>query len=142
MKAAIKFILTYYGVSILLLILSGLILKSLDGEIASYLLWFYIYNIVIGIIIFPLITFVLQLLNVNVIWKLIICILILLVTLNIVPFFADGERIITNDVLKGFFSNQHSLLGFNNVGIHIIALISFTVTYLLYRNEKFWSSNI
>lgn len=140
MKSGIKFILTYYGISVLLLFLSVFVVPSIRGEIIAYLIWFYIMNLVIGIIVFPPIVWALKKIELDTIGKSIICFLILLVILNI-PFWADDGHVLTVDVFKGFFQGQPSLIGFNNVGLHVIAIISFVISSLLFHKNKFLSDN-
>lgn len=136
MKVGVKFILTYYGLSILFLFLSGQVVLGLAGEIMSYLLWFYIYNIIIGIIVFPFALILIRKLNVMGGWKLGICFFVVLVLLN-VPLLADSGHIITLEALKELFDKGLRGVSFNVMGIQLIAIVSFLIAGWMFRREFF-----
>jgi hypothetical protein len=129
MKEAIKFILIYHGVSIALLILSQTVLGLLSTEIFSYAIWLYVFYLIIGVMVF----FLFGLLadryklssNVRLIWYIILSLFIL----NSIPFFEEN-RILTLEVLKGLLGRGK--LEFSNIGLHVVAVISFIVSYLIY----------
>ena len=137
MKIGIKFILIYYGLSILFLFISGQFVKGLTGETLSYLLWFYIYNIVLGIIFFPIVLLMISKLNMKDLWKSLICFLTILILLNVVPFFANNGQIITIDALKELFSKDRKGFNFNISGIHLIAIISFVIASMIFERKFF-----
>ncbi|MBS1605373.1 MAG: hypothetical protein JST42_22105 [Bacteroidetes bacterium] len=134
MKIGVKFILTYYGLSILFMVAAGQVVKGLAGETMSYLLWFYIYSIVIGIIVFPVTLVLVRKLDMRGIWRLVICFFVLLLLFN-VPFFFDDGRIITVDAIKDGFSRGPGGFGFNRGGIHLVAIVSFAITGWIFRKE-------
>ena len=113
MKAGIKFILTYYALSILFLFISGWFVKGLAGEEMSYLLWFYIYNVVLGVIIFPVSLLMIRRLSIGNLWKAGICFLIILVLLNVVPYFAGDGQLLTAEALRELFGTSREGLNFN-----------------------------
>ena len=141
MKAGFKFIATYSILSIALFGISKLIFKELTIEIFSYLLFYYIITLSIGVVSYPILNWVLEKYGATARWKLILSLLLCLTVINCVPFFYDNGRVLTLDVIKGVFTD-HSLLGFNNLGIHIIAIISFATSFFLYRNDSYWLGNL
>lgn len=141
MKAGIKFIATYSMLSMGLFGISKLIFKELTIEIFSYLLYYYVITLGIGVILYPVLSWALEKYNTAPKLKLVLSLLILFFILNCVPFFYDNGRVLTFDVVKGIFAD-HSLLGHNNLGVHIIAIISFVSSYLLYRNDNYWIVNV
>ena len=125
-------------------VLSGLertfFIYTCTGEIFVYLLWFYIYNLIIGIIVFPVVQLITDSLNINNFWKILICFSTVMILLNVVPYIHDS-RMITIDILTGIFRKDRLLLGFNNLGIHLIAITSFIVSYLILQRPGL-STNI
>lgn len=137
MKEGIKFIATYSILSFALFGISKLIFKELTAEIFSYLLFYYIITLSIGVILYPILSWLLDKYGVSVKLKFIFSLFLCILIINSLPFFYDNGRLLIVDIAKGIFTNQ-SLLGFNNIGIHIIAIISFIVCYVLYRDDKYW----
>jgi hypothetical protein len=137
MKEGIKFIATYSILSFALFGISKLIFKELTAEIFSYLLFYYIITLSIGVILYPILSWLLDKYGVSVKLKFIFSLFLCILIINSLPFFYDNGRLLIIDIAKGIFINQ-SLLGFNNIGIHIIAIISFIVCYVLYRDDKYW----
>lgn len=136
MKIGIKFIIVYHSISILLLILVNAIFKLLTKEIFAYTLWFYIFNFILGLIVFPLFSLFANKLKFKLTGFVIGSIIICLCLLNSIPFFEE-RRILTVEVIRGVY--QHQLLEFANIGIHIIAAISFVISYIfLFRIQKLW----
>ncbi len=133
MKKGLTFILTYYGISILFFLLAGQLIRGLSGEVLSYVLWFYIYNIVIGVVIFPLIILIVRNLNLKIFWKLLICFLVILTLLNVVPFFTDHGKLITIEALKELFGKGQQEFNFNYIGIHLVAIVTFLFTGMIYK---------
>jgi hypothetical protein len=140
MKEGIKFIATYSILSLALFGVSKLIFKELTVEIFSYLLFYYIITLSIGIILYPILSWLLDKYGISAGWKFLFSLLMVIIIINFIPFFYDNCRILTFDVMKGIFTNQSSL-GFNNIGVHIISIISFIVCYFLYRDDEYWTSN-
>ncbi len=139
MKDGIKFIVSYSVLSICLFAISKLFFKELTSEIFSYLIFYYIITMSIGIILYPILSWLLGRYKLSLIFKLICSFLFCLTVINAIPFFYDNGRILFMDAVNGVFKN-HSMLGFNNLGVHLVALISFTVCYLLYRKDNFWAN--
>ncbi len=137
MKEGIKFIATYSILSFALFGISKLIFKELTAEIFSYLLFYYIITLSIGVILYPIVSWLHDKYGVSVKLKFIFSLFLCILIINSLPFFYDNGRLLIVDIAKGIFTNQ-SLLGFNNIGIHIIAIISFIVCYVLYRDDKYW----
>lgn len=136
MKKAIRFILIYHGVSIALLILSQTLLELLTMEIFAYAIWLYVFYLIIGVVVFFLFgsladRFKLSS-NVRLIWYIILSLFIL----NSIPFFEEN-RILTLEVLKSLSGSGK--LEFGNMGLHVIAAISFIVSYLIcfFHKNKF-----
>lgn len=137
MKDGIKFIVSYSVLSICLFAISKLFFKELTSEIFSYLIFYYIITISIGVILYPILSWLLDKYKLSLIFKLTCSFIFCLIVINIIPFFYDNGRILFIDAVTGIFKN-HSMLGFNNLGVHLVAIISFTVCYLLYRRDNFW----
>lgn len=133
MKSSIKFILSYYGISILLLFLSNVV-GLIKAEIAAYLLWFYIFNTIIGLVVFPLAMWCVQKIDIARVWKFIVCFFVLIVLLN-VPYLVEDGTILTIDLIKGICKGEHSSIGFNNGGIHLVAIFSFIICCFLFRSK-------
>ena len=141
MISGIKFIFLYSFISIVFFILSKFPFNLITMEIFSYLLWYYLYTLIIGILIFPILSWLILKNNFSLKWRIILSICACLIFINCVPFFNDNGRILTFDIAKGIFTNNHSCFGFNTVGVHLIASVSFLLAYLLLRKDRFWSNS-
>lgn len=138
MKSGFKFIASYSILSLALFGVSKLFFKQLTMEIFSYLLYYYILVLSITIILYPICSWILEKNHFSLKSKMFCSFLLCLIIINSIPFFYDNQRILLVDIVKGIFIDK-SILGFNNVGIHLIAIISFTFCYLLYRKDSYWS---
>jgi hypothetical protein len=139
MKDGIKFIVSYSVLTLSLFAISKLLFKELSMEIFSYLLFYYIVMLAIGILLYPLVSWVLTRYQISTGLKLFISALFCLILINIIPFFYGEGKILLVEMFKGIFGSKNKL-GFNNLGIHVIGIISFVVCYLLYRHDKLWKS--
>lgn len=69
-------------------------------------------------------------------FKMIIYFLLIIIILNISPLIlSEGQLIITIDLLKSLIEFKESSFPFN-LGVHIIASISFTITFLIFKNRE------
>jgi hypothetical protein len=131
MGEAVKFSLIYSVLSIIALILFQILFKILSVEIFSYAIWLYIFYLVIGIalfFIFGLLTYRYKLsFNIRIVSYVLLCLLLL----NSIPFF-DERKILTVETIKRLFTNNYE---FSNLGVHVIAIISFVITYLIYLKK-------
>lgn len=135
MKEGIKFIITYSVLSVCLFSISKLFFKELTAEIFSYLLFYYIVTMSISIILFPLFCYLVIVRVHKTLLKTFLALVFCLIILSILPLVYDN-RVILIDAIKGIFN--HDKLAFNTLGILAIAIISFMVTYFLYRKDKLW----
>jgi hypothetical protein len=133
MKEGIKFIVSYSVLSVCLFIISKLFIKELTIEIFSYLLSYYLVTLSICIILFPILGWSMRKIKASVRLKLILSFLFCILTLNILPLIFDN-RVLSLDVLKGNIT-------LNTMIIHVIATMSFTICYLLYRKDQFWTNS-
>ena len=131
MKQGFKFIVTYSILSFALFGISKLIFKELTAEIFSYLIFYYIVTLSIGVLLFPILSWILDKNKVPGNIKLVASLFFCIVVINFVPFLYDNGRILLGDIIRGVL-NDRSLLGFNNIGIHVIAILSFVICYFLY----------
>jgi hypothetical protein len=139
MKEGIKFIVSYSVLTLLLFGVSKLFFKELSMEIFSYLLFYYIVMLAIGILLYPFVSFIMIKYQISTGIKLILSAVFCLALINLIPFFFGEEKILFIEMFKDIFDNN-KMLGFNNLGIHVIGLISFVVCYVLYRHDKLWNS--
>ena len=138
MKKGVRFIICYSVLSVCLFAISKLLFKELTAELFSYLLFYYLVTMALGIVLFSMISQLLQKLTISIWLKVFISFIFCLLMLNILPFIFNN-RILSLDVLNGIFYNR-SKLAFNTLGVHIIAIISFTICFLLFRKDKIWSN--
>ena len=141
MKSGIKFIITYSILSLAFFGISKLIFRELSMEIFSYLLFYYFITLSLAVLLYPLLSWILEKYKVTITFKIILSSLLILAIINFVPFFYDNGRFLTLDIINGILKD-HSLLGFNNLGIHIIAIISFILSYSLYHKDNYWETDI
>lgn len=136
MKQAIKFIFIYYSVSIAILILSQTVLGLLTMEIFAYAIWLYVFYLIIGIIVFLLFGLLADKYKLSFNNRLIWYVILSLFILNSIPFFEEN-RILTLEVFKGLFGRSE--FEFSNIGLHVIAVISFIISYLIcfFHKNKF-----
>jgi hypothetical protein len=135
MKEGIKFIVSYSVLSICLFAISRLFLKELTSEIFSYLMFYYFITMFIGILLYPILGWLMIKYNLGLTLKLISSFVFCIVIINVIPFIYDDKRILLLDALRGVFEDR-SKLGFNNLGIHLVAAISFAICYLSYRKTR------
>lgn len=135
MKFGLKFIATYCGLSVLLLILAGQVVSGLRGEELSYLLWFYILNLILGLPVFPLLGLFVAKLNLTATWRIVCFFVLAIVLLNAVTFFANDSEMITGEMTKGLLTKDWPGFNFNVGGLHLIALISFFITMVIFRKN-------
>jgi hypothetical protein len=134
MKDGIKFIATYSLISLALFGISKLFLKELTMEVFSGLLFYYIITLSLGIILYPILNWLFNKYNVPLKLKFTASLFLCIAILNVIPFIYDNGRLLIVDVIKGILGNK-ALLGFNNMGILIISIISYMSCYLLYRKD-------
>jgi len=139
MKAGIKFIVSYSVLSICLFVISKLFLKELTAEIFSYLMFYYLVTMPIGIVLYPVLGWLMVRYKLSSALRVILSFIFCIVIINAIPFIFDDNRILLFDALNGIFKDR-SMLGFNNLGIHLVAIVSFTICYLLFRKDRFWSN--
>ena len=132
MKQGVKFILWYSLITAILFIVSKFPLNLVTMEIFSYLTWYYLVTLIIGILVFPFFSLLISRFEVK--YKLTFSFIMCLVFINCVPFFFDRWHLLTYDVLKGVLRKQHSLLGYNIIGPHVIAVLSFLASCFLLRS--------
>jgi len=119
MKAALKFI-SWYAACCLVVIVVLYWLKFFSVEIFSYLLWFYVEEWLLGLIIYPLINRGVERLRSGYLLKILMDSVIVILLLNI-PFLIADNRILTVDLVKriGGGVDLHDNI---NLLIHIISL--------------------
>lgn len=127
MKNALKFIAVYYFVCILLLRVLKFVFSSFTWEMFSYLLWFYIGNLVVGVIVYPILKSEFDKVFINPWGRIGIAAVICLLLLNAIPIFTDYE-ILTIELFRGMDSIN---IDNNILIIHVVSLISFVICYAL-----------
>ena len=137
MKEGIKFIVSYSILTICLFAVSKLFFTTLTAELFSYLLFYYIVSLSISVLLFPIFCTVIMVRVHNRFAKFILSLILCLIILNVLPFIYDN-RIILFDALIGVF--EPSKIAFNTLGVHVIAITSFIICYLLYKNDRIWQS--
>lgn len=138
MKEAIRFILIYSVVCILILVLSQIAFHLLSAEIFSYAIWLYIFYTVVGVAVFLLFGFLSTKyklsLNTRVICYAILCLFVL----NSIPLFGE-KKFLTFDAIKGLLAQKTEFI---DVGVHVIAIASFVISSLVvFRRNKFTHSS-
>ncbi|NML38738.1 hypothetical protein HHL17_16130 [Chitinophaga sp. G-6-1-13] len=98
MKAALKFI-SLYAVCCLVVIVVLYWLKFFSIEIFSYLLWFYIEEWLLGLIIYPLVNRSVEWLRPGYLLKILMDGMVCILLLNI-PFLIADHEILTVDLVK------------------------------------------
>ncbi len=133
MKEAIRFTLSYSGVSFLILILMQLFFRLLTTEIFSYAIWLYLFYSIIGFVFFILFGLLAKKYLFSRVGRLVLYAVLCLVVLNSIPF-VEEDRILTFDLLKNSWNKPVDSI---NLGIHCIAIASFIVASLIIRKPKF-----
>ena len=128
MKNSVKFISIYYTCCLLAVILIRYLLDFYSTEILSYLLWFYIEGLILGLILFPLIRLFVERLSIGHTLKIVIDGLICIILINLVSLISD-HRILTvdliTDIRKGIDLHDNNLL------LHLVSLFCFVLTICL-----------
>jgi len=99
MKASAKFISIYYACCLLVVIGIKYFFNFFSTEIFSYLLWFYIEGLLLGLILYPLISILVERLSIGHAAKIVIDGLICMILLNLVSLISD-HRILTIDLIR------------------------------------------
>lgn len=131
MKNGLKFIGVYSIATLVMFCVAKLFVKELTMEMFAYLGYYYLLTLSLGLIVYPFVNYLLEKSGSRMRGYLTISIIFFVVLVNIVPFVYDNGRILSLNVLQGLFLN-HSLLGFNNLGIHAIAIVSYIISYSMY----------
>lgn len=133
MKVAIKFILVYSLVSILILVLSQVAFHPFSVEIFSYAIWLYIFYTVTGVIVFLLFGFLSSKYILSISTRVIYYAILCLFVLNSIPLIGEN-KFLTFDAIKGLLAQKAEFI---EVGVHIIAIASFVISYLfVFRRNK------
>jgi hypothetical protein len=134
MKEAAKFSFIYSAVSILVLILWQQLFKVMTIEILAYSVWFYIFNLFIGLLVFLLFGFLTNnykpSLNIRIVAYAVLCLLVL----NSMLFF-DERRILTIEAINSLWTKKYDIV---IIGVHGIAIVSFflTASYFYFKKRK------
>lgn len=134
MKAPLKFISLYYVCCLIIVILIKVLFNFFSTEIFSYLLWFYIEGLVLGVILYPAIKMLVERLSIGHAVKIVIDGLICLILINLVSLISD-HRLLTIDLIR----NIKNGIGLhdNNLLIHFVSLFCFVlITWLVNRNQR------
>lgn len=90
MKAAIRFVLFYYAMSLFFFVIGRSFVSGISEETASYSFWFYIFNAILSILLFPPLVLLLRKFNLSGFVKSIISFCWLLLIWNLIPLFDAG----------------------------------------------------
>lgn len=133
MKESIRFILIYSIVSLIILVLTQIIFRTLSVEVFSFTIWVYIFYAIIGFFVFLLFGIFSRSFNPPLYVRLIFYAILCLIVLNSIPFFEEN-KILTYDLIKGMVVQKSDFI---SVGLHVNAFASFSITsmYLLYKNK-------
>ena len=134
MRTWIKFISLYYVTCVLVLIVLYLLTGMFTMEIFSYLLWFYLIGLVCGIILYPLVKWVIKKILPRSEANLLIDALLCLLLLNFVSA-VFGDIFLTAELIKnisrGFDREDNGLI------VHAISTFSFVLSfYLVYKRKR------
>lgn len=127
MKAAIRFVLFYYAISLFFFVIGRSFVNKISEETASYSFWFFIFNAILSIFLFPPLAFLLKKLNLSGLVKSILSFLGLLLIWNLIPLF-DAGMLMTAAMFNP--ANSSSTL---YLVMHASLLLGFIVTSLLIR---------
>ena len=131
MKESVRFSLIYSGFSFLLLLLMRLFFKSLSPEIFSYAIWLFIFYSILNLIAFVVLGFFIDKYKlsfaIRIFWYALLCILVL----NSIPFFEE-RKILTLEVFRSLSQDKGDSIG---IVIHVIAALSFSITYWLFLRK-------
>lgn len=130
MKASAKFISVYYVCCVLVVIAIKSLLNLFSVEIFSYLLWFYLEGLLLGLLLYPPAKMLIKRLLVGYAINIAIDGVLCLILLNLVSLIA-GHRILTLDLLKKGIDLQD-----NNLLIHLISLLCFVLTVVLVGRKE------
>lgn len=128
MKNSVKFISIYHVFCLLVAIFIKYLFDFYSTEIFSYLLWFYIEGLILGLVFYPLIRQFIDNLSIGQTAKVAIDGLICIVLINLVSLISD-HRILTLDLIRD--SKKGIDLHDNNLLIHFISLFCFVLTIFL-----------
>lgn len=131
MKNSLLFGFIYSVMNICIFLATITFIVSIKGEVASYLLWYYLYGIVLNLILFPLGISIIRALPLK--GKLIGWFIFLLILLNIVPYCISKE-ILTVELVKDLLGIKKISFPFSG-GIHIIAFLGFIVTSIFFKEK-------
>jgi len=135
MKTGIRFALTYSGLSLSGLFVAGFFDKELSGEIESYMFWFYIFNAVLSLLLFPVTILFVGRTNLNNMYRWGIYFLMVLVSLNLLCYiFEDGKKeIVTLELMKRTVGKGDPL--WFKPMVHCIAFLSFVASAAIFRRQ-------
>lgn len=134
MKVSLKFISLYHLCCILALMLLYFVFNVFSAEILSYLVWFYVEGLLLGVIFYPLLKMLEATLSISNSVRWIIDGLICLMLMNIVSFIS-ARRFLTINLIMDIKEG----IGFedNNLWIHAVSLFGFMLAgYLVSRNKR------
>lgn len=126
MKNSIIFIL-FFNVCCLSVLMVLRFFHYYSTEIFSYLLWFYIEGLSLGLFLYPIVQLFAKRFSIGLILKFIIDGLICLLIINLLSFWADRDFL----TLELFGTKERSAVNENNKLIHIITLLSLIITSII-----------
>ncbi|QEC40374.1 hypothetical protein [Pseudobacter ginsenosidimutans] len=127
MKKAASFVLLNTAISCFLFWLCRPLDDQLSTGIMSYVLWFYIINAVLCLLLFPPFVLLLNRLQLHQALKSVLSFLWILVIWNILPWLNDGT-ILTEETFHPFFSHGNNKVEWMFVMIHLTLLVGFVLT--------------
>jgi hypothetical protein len=132
-KAAVKFAFTHFTLETLILIIAYILFPNLYPGDSFLVIWIYVLNILIGIILFPISILGIRLLiDNNKVIYILLCFSAILIITNILPLF-EGHIIYTLELIKLAFRNVE----LRTTGIFELfdLVISFCVTCFIFRKS-------
>lgn len=109
---------------------------SFSAELFSNLLWFHTFYFIGDLIVFLCLSSI-KITVEKLIRKPVVLLSILIVVLNVIPFIFDQGRILLIDIIRGLFSEDiRAKIHINNLGFHIIGIVSFLFCYLIFKSNK------
>lgn len=144
MKRAIFFTVTYHVLFFLLYALAFFQYQPVSGEMFSYMLVFQVFYAVFNLVVFILYAYIMRRIKTRFFKSAMAYFLIFFITLNLLPYlFGDAPVIMAGVVgeLTGL-PNEGGKLGLNNLGLLIISVVSFLLSFGLFRISRNWKGSV
>jgi hypothetical protein len=136
MKEAAKFALVNFSLAILFLIIGkNIFTNSYSGD-SFLIIWLFVFNIVVGVILFPLLVHIIRLkTGKNSNWLVGFYFLAVLLVTNIIPLLS-GHIFYSVEIVNLIFRNTETSI--NGIIELSSIVISYILTCLIFRNSKIW----